>query len=415
MLDVQPTLAAQHAAEIRGEQPQGHTVKLVALLLHACVRYALWAAGQVPAPLDAVVQELSYLLPDGAHDAPEVAQTSYTLDIVEPARRRPPRGPLRHAIALAQASADLEARLYAALRALQHHTPDQLQLAIVHGPSLHFARAIWFWTLDAGVPPPTASDAHDTAARKAQRKKTSSLLERKLIRHCMVHDALQGPSLVPCPTRVLLYAPHTLRVPGWTPRPHFKATIPPQSDEDAEAEEDTEAMGETNASHDLVADTTLDGTWSTGTGAVETGQKYFNIVNDTFTVPPLTGQAYSFKPQSASKGYYEELIYKFNTSVPNPGCYIAVLLWQHGNYTIHQNNSITMTPFGPDGRQQVSRPEEFMQRYEITTYLHYNQPTYKLQLYDFDGSMKPSMYLKYRPAAMYPSMPLHMNVIGVDS
>lgn len=49
MLDVQPTLAAQHAAETRGEQPEGHTVKLLALLLHACVRYALWAAGQVPA------------------------------------------------------------------------------------------------------------------------------------------------------------------------------------------------------------------------------------------------------------------------------------------------------------------------------------------------------------------------------
>ncbi|KAI3625268.1 hypothetical protein CBS9595_000629 [Malassezia furfur] len=165
----------------------------------------------------------------------------------------------------------------------------------------------------------------------------------------------------------------------------------------------------------LVADTGLEGTWSTGSGAVETGQKYFNIVNDTFTVPPLTGQAYSFQPRTSSTGYYEELIYKFNTSVPDPGCYIAVLLWQHGNYTIHQNNSITMTPFGPDGRQQVSKPEEFMQRYEITTYLHYNQPTYKLQLYDFDGSMKPSMYLKYRPAAMYPTMPLHMNVIGVDS
>ncbi|KAI3626921.1 ROT1 [Malassezia furfur] len=172
------------------------------------------------------------------------------------------------------------------------------------------------------------------------------------------------------------------------------------------------ALLRVGVSAQVVADTGLEGTWSTGSGAVETGQKYFNIVNDTFTVPPLTGQAYSFQPRTASTGYYEELIYKFNTSIPQPGCYIAVLLWQHGNYTINKNNSITMTPFAPDGRQQV---EEFMQRYEITTYLHYNQPTYKLQLYDFDGSMKPSMYLKYRPAAMYPTMPLHMNVIGVDS
>lgn len=195
------------------------------------------------------MQELPYLLPEGPHDAPEVAQTSYTLELVQPARRTPPRGPLRHVLALAQASADLEARLYAALHALQHDTPDQLQLAIVHGPSLHFARATWFWTVDAGIPRPTASDAHDTAARAAQRKKTSAMLERKLIRHCMIHDTLQGPSLAPCPTRILLYAPHTLRVPGWTPRPHYKATIPPQSDQEADAQEDDEAMDETSTSH----------------------------------------------------------------------------------------------------------------------------------------------------------------------
>lgn len=31
-------------------------------------------------------------------------------------------------------------------------------------------------------------------------------------------------------------------------------------------------------------------------------------------------------------------------------------MWQHGNYTIHPNNSMTLQPFRPDGRQQVSRP-----------------------------------------------------------
>lgn len=51
-----------------------------------------------------------------------------------------------------------------------------------------------------------------------------------------------------------------------------------------------------------------------------------------------------------------------------------------------------------------------MKGFDITTYLHYGQPTYKLQLYEFDGTLKPSMYLKYKPAEMYPTMPLHMNV-----
>lgn len=92
------------------------------------------------------------------------------------------------------------------------------------------------------------------------------------------------------------------------------------------------ALLRVGVSAQVVADTGLEGTWSTGSGAVETGQKYFNIVNDTFTVPPLTGQAYSFQPRTASTGYYEELIYKFNTSST---CALVVLTHSSGPWVLH--------------------------------------------------------------------------------
>ena len=76
-------------------------------------------------------------------------------------------------------------------------------------------------------------------------------------------------------------------------------------------------------------DTGIDGTWSTGSGAVETGQKYFNIVNDTFTVPPLTGQSYSFVSKTAKTGYWEQLLYMFNTS----GTY-SILTSRHSSWLL---------------------------------------------------------------------------------
>lgn len=257
MLDVAAAYRAQCAAEGRGEQPAGHAVKLAALLLHAAARYALWAAGQTPEyvppltrPVHTLVDALHNALEAHGDDASGVPGTSYALEPA-PLPAAAPRTPWRDAVALARASAALEARLHAALCALQADPPQRVCLAVVHGPSLHFARAMSFWTLDAAIPPPSPSAARDSPASEAQRRKTSALLERKLVRHCMMCEALQGTPVPPGPTRFLLYAPHTLRVPGWTPRAHWNVAPPSEVDaqDDAEAaasdaEDDADAAGQ---------------------------------------------------------------------------------------------------------------------------------------------------------------------------
>lgn len=177
----------------------------------------------------------------------------------------------------------------------------------------------------------------------------------------------------------------------------------------------------------IVADTTLDGTWSTGTGAVTTGQSFFNLVNNTFSIPPNAGQSYSFTMTSETTGYWEEAIFQYiRQDTSKPQCYTAQLVWQHGNFTIFPNASLVLDPFIADGRQQISHScgdrnnkvqyyaqQEMMQSFYISTYIHYNESSYKLQLYEFDGTPKPAMYLHYRPPQMYPTKALHKLMVGL--
>ncbi|WFD27033.1 hypothetical protein MNAN1_002027 [Malassezia nana] len=178
---------------------------------------------------------------------------------------------------------------------------------------------------------------------------------------------------------------------------------------------------------DIIAATTLDGTWSTGTGAVVTGQSFFNLVNNTFNIPANPGQAYSFTMNSKTTGYWEQAIFQYiRSDSPDPNCYKGQLVWQHGNFTILPNASLVLEPFKSDGRQQVSdscggknnqvqyyAQQELMEGFYISKYIHFNEPTYKLQLYEFDGTPKPAMYLTYRPPQMYPTQALHKLMIGL--
>lgn len=37
-------------------------------------------------------------------------------------------------------------------------------------------------------------------------------------------------------------------------------------------------------------------------------------------------------------------------------CFTAALTWQHGTYSFNANNSISLTPFAPDGYVQIMDP-----------------------------------------------------------
>lgn len=150
---------------------------------------------------------------------------------------------LRAIVELVHASTQLEAQLYGAFASIQNNAPHLVHLAVVHGASLHFAKAVWVWSLE-DVLAPAPSHASDSPAAETQRKKVAALLERKLVRHCMMHEAMQERSVPIGPTRILLHAPRTLRAPGWTPRPHWHMPLedaPPPEEEEAMEEVDEEA------------------------------------------------------------------------------------------------------------------------------------------------------------------------------
>ncbi|CAO1636361.1 unnamed protein product [Sympodiomycopsis kandeliae] len=168
--------------------------------------------------------------------------------------------------------------------------------------------------------------------------------------------------------------------------------------------------------------TTLAGTWSSGSGSVVTGLKFFNPGSGVFTYPKAAGQSYSF----TDDGHWEQALYIYETNPSKPSCVSAQLIWQHGTYVLHSsNNSLTLTPFKGDGRQQISdrcasesnkiqsyNQVETMLGFEIHLDTHYTKAAYSLQLYEFDGTPKPVMWQIYNPPQMLPTEQLHVEVIG---
>lgn len=61
--------------------------------------------------------------------------------------------------------------------------------------------------------------------------------------------------------------------------------------------------------------------------------------NFTFNYPNTTGMSYSF----TDDGYFEEAQYRFVPNGTEPHCVQAIIIWQHGNYTINANNVSMLT------------------------------------------------------------------------
>ncbi|PWN50644.1 hypothetical protein IE53DRAFT_83911 [Violaceomyces palustris] len=167
--------------------------------------------------------------------------------------------------------------------------------------------------------------------------------------------------------------------------------------------------------------TSLEGTWSTGAGNVVTGLRFYNPGNNSFIYPTTAGQSYSF----TNDGYWEQALYLYESNPAKPNCVSAQLIWQHGTYTLHSNNTLSLDIFRGDGRQQISDrcaetsntimaydQTEFMTGFEIHIDTHYGQSVYVLKMYEFDGTPKPLMYQIYNPPSMLPNQQLHEEIIG---
>ncbi|KFY09237.1 hypothetical protein V492_05562 [Pseudogymnoascus sp. VKM F-4246] len=159
----------------------------------------------------------------------------------------------------------------------------------------------------------------------------------------------------------------------------------------------------------------LVGTWSSKSAKVMTGPGFYNPVNDSFIEPSHAGISYSF----TADGFYESAYYRAISNPTNPECPKALLQFQHGTFTENANGSLSLSPIGVDGRQQLSDPCKNSKNSEYT---RYNQPElmkkyeakiddYKkikrLDLYQFDGTPIQPLYQAYSPPMMLPTVTMN--------
>ncbi|WWC91578.1 uncharacterized protein L201_006524 [Kwoniella dendrophila CBS 6074] len=169
------------------------------------------------------------------------------------------------------------------------------------------------------------------------------------------------------------------------------------------------AQGDISAANNL---TDLEGTW-TSNAAVTTGGSFCIPAEMKFSYPTNTGMSYSF----TNDGFFEEAQYRYNSNASNPACIQAVLIWQHGTYTLENDGSITLKPFGSDGRVQVQDPcaatTNIITYYdEKTTFKDWgiivdpDTGNYQLRLNRYDGAKLPYMNLVAKPPNMLPTQVL---------
>jgi hypothetical protein len=155
--------------------------------------------------------------------------------------------------------------------------------------------------------------------------------------------------------------------------------------------------------------TSIEGTWSTGSGGVVTGPGSVNPINMSIVYPRVTGRSFSF----TDSGFWEQFDYRMASNATRPDCITGVITWQHGQYQMLPNGSLYLVPFEGDGFQQVQG-----RCGAISNQINrYNQPIlflewrifplisggYHLNLYEFDGTPVAPMNQLYKPPTMNPT------------
>ncbi|KAM0754668.1 hypothetical protein T439DRAFT_321699 [Meredithblackwellia eburnea MCA 4105] len=148
------------------------------------------------------------------------------------------------------------------------------------------------------------------------------------------------------------------------------------------------------------AQSSVVGTWSSGVGSVLTGPAFGDPTEaNTFIYPNVSGRALSF----TSDGYYEEASFLWNSNATDHHCIEAVVIWQHGTYTMNSNGSISTSSeiFAADGRIQVQNAcaaqSSVISYYSqaglyATWAISQWRGKTMLQLGRYDGALLPRMY-----------------------
>ncbi|KDN35324.1 hypothetical protein RSAG8_11658, partial [Rhizoctonia solani AG-8 WAC10335] len=138
-----------------------------------------------------------------------------------------------------------------------------------------------------------------------------------------------------------------------------------------------------DATHNV---TSIQGTWSSGSQHVQTGANFANPLNSSFNYPSTAGISYSF----TDDGYWEQALYRFESNATQPNCIKGIVIFQHGTFVFNSNGSLSLTPFGQDGRIQVQDPCAAVSNI-ITLY---NQTEYMVQWRIFqDATYGPKLHL----------------------
>ncbi|RJE26856.1 hypothetical protein PHISCL_00768 [Aspergillus sclerotialis] len=159
----------------------------------------------------------------------------------------------------------------------------------------------------------------------------------------------------------------------------------------------------------------LEGTWSTKSREVLTGPGFYDPEKEELLEPKLTGFSYSF----TKSGHFEEAYYRAVSNPTDPSCPKGIMQWQHGNFTVNSNGSLTLTPYAVDGRQLLSDPckndvgrytmynqTELFQSFSVSTDKFHGVK--RLDLYAFDGAPMNPMYLVQKPPEMLPTTTLNL-------
>lgn len=168
------------------------------------------------------------------------------------------------------------------------------------------------------------------------------------------------------------------------------------------------------------AQTTLIGTWSSGSRRVLTGPGFADPANMSFHYPETTGISYSFSADQ----FYEIARYRFNSNGSEPTCITGVIGWSHGKYQLNSNGSMSLTPL-PDGFQQIQDPcaavSNFIEDYRVTQELYQQWQIFvdpqagpKLHLFQFDGAPLAPMFKVSETPNMLPTQLLR-NTSSTDT
>ncbi|GAC94599.1 hypothetical protein PHSY_002172 [Pseudozyma hubeiensis SY62] len=135
-------------------------------------------------------------------------------------------------------------------------------------------------------------------------------------------------------------------------------------------------------------------------------------------------------------GFWEESLFQWSNDPTDPQCVTALLLWQHGNFSINPiNGTLRMDPFWGDGFQSqwtgcdttssansnntLAPVASYNQVYlydtpAVSIDMHFGVSSWKLEMAQITGELLNPMWKFLNPPSMLPTDVLHVRRYGLE-